>query len=51
MEADFLMDTRPLPISSEEEGVSFTAFPANEGEERAIVEVAIAREVVGKLNV
>jgi hypothetical protein len=27
---------------SEEEGLSFTAFPASEGEERAIVAAAIA---------
>lgn len=35
------MLTLPLPRSSVEEGVSLTAFPASDGEERAIVEAAI----------
>ncbi|GAA5202555.1 hypothetical protein GCM10023322_84290 [Rugosimonospora acidiphila] len=31
----------PLPTRSGVEGESFTAFPAKDGEERAIVEAAI----------
>ena len=45
----FLMETRPLPMSSEEAGLSFTAFPANEGEERAIVVAAIV-ELMTNVN-
>ncbi|KAG5613838.1 hypothetical protein H5410_013662 [Solanum commersonii] len=39
--AIFLMVTLPFPVISEEDGESFTALPAKEEEERAIVEVAI----------
>ncbi|KAG5613833.1 hypothetical protein H5410_013657 [Solanum commersonii] len=39
--AVFLMVTLPFPVTSEENGESFTAFPTNVEEERAIVEVAI----------
>ena len=46
LRAVFLMEILPLPMSSEAaEGVSFTALPANEGEERAIV-AAIVEETV-----
>eukprot|EP00091_Calanus_sinicus_P011912 TRINITY_DN26876_c0_g1_i1.p1 TRINITY_DN26876_c0_g1~~TRINITY_DN26876_c0_g1_i1.p1 ORF type:complete len:106 (+),score=15.70 TRINITY_DN26876_c0_g1_i1:154-471(+) len=37
----FLMEILPLPKSSDEDGATFTAIPANDGEERAIVEAAI----------
>jgi hypothetical protein len=38
------MLTLPSPRRLEDEGVSLTAWPAREGEERAIVEAAIALE-------
>ncbi|NBI77222.1 hypothetical protein D3Z42_17640 [Lachnospiraceae bacterium] len=40
----FLMETRPLPEIWEVEGESLTAWPAKEGEERAIEEAAIRME-------
>lgn len=41
LEAAFLMETLPFPAFSAA-GESFTACPAKDGEERAIVEAAIA---------
>ncbi|KAK2972480.1 hypothetical protein RJ640_013393 [Escallonia rubra] len=40
--AVFLMETRPLPRSSEADGAALTAFPEKDGEERVMVEEAIA---------
>ena len=39
--AVFRMVTFPSPNNSEVEGTTFTAWPANEAEERAIVEAVI----------
>ncbi|KAK2985762.1 LOW QUALITY PROTEIN: hypothetical protein RJ640_025770 [Escallonia rubra] len=41
--AVFLMVTLPLPKSSDADGATFTALPAKDGEERAIVEAAISK--------
>ena len=43
--AVFLMVIRPT-LSSEVDGASCTALPANDGEERAMVEAAIVEFVV-----
>ena len=45
MVAILLMMTRPIP-SSGVDGASYTALPANDGEERAMVETAIVEFVV-----
>ncbi|KAK2985766.1 hypothetical protein RJ640_025774 [Escallonia rubra] len=41
--AVFLMETLPLPKSSDTDGATFTALPAKDGEERAMVEAAIGK--------
>ncbi|MDN8587095.1 hypothetical protein QY211_22875 [Vibrio alginolyticus] len=38
----------PFPVTSEEDGVSFTAVPAKVEEERAIVEAAMAYQEKSK---
>ncbi|KAF4385931.1 hypothetical protein F8388_010487 [Cannabis sativa] len=42
--AAFLMVVRLSPMSLDGEGASLTAWPAKDGEERAIVEEAIMKE-------
>ncbi|KAK2968925.1 hypothetical protein RJ640_013456 [Escallonia rubra] len=40
----FLMETLPLPVISEVVGITCTAFPTKDGEEKAIVTAAMAKE-------